>query len=264
VVKITEARTGEAKTSVFISYSRKDMAFADRLDVALKERGFDVLIDRQEIYPFEDWWKRIENLIVKADTVIFVLRPDAVASDICTKEVDFAASLNKRFAPIVCRRVEDNATPEPLRNLNFVFFDDPAQFDASVGRLAEALQTDIAWIRKHTDYGEAARRWQAGGPTGGLLLRSPVLEDAERWLASQPWNAPEPTESIRSYVIESRKRARASQWFRRGALTLVGTVVLVGLAAFWEQDWSKERKYALANATPLTAAQEKALTPKAV
>ena len=191
-----------------------------------------------------------KNLIVKADTVIFVLSPDAVASDICTKEVDFAASLNKRFAPIVYRRVEDNATPEPLRNLNFVFFDDPSQFDASVGRLAEALQTDIAWIRKHTDYGEAARRWQAGGRTGGLLLRSPVLEDAEHWLASQPRNAPEPTENIRSYVIESRKRARASQWFRRGVLTLVGTVVLVGWAAWREQDWLKERKYALANATP--------------
>ena len=61
MVKITEARAGEAKTSVFISYSRKHMAFADRLDAALKERGFNVLIDRYEIYPFEDWWKRIEE-----------------------------------------------------------------------------------------------------------------------------------------------------------------------------------------------------------
>ena len=34
-----------SKTRVFISYSRKDMAFADRLEAALKERGFDVFID---------------------------------------------------------------------------------------------------------------------------------------------------------------------------------------------------------------------------
>src|SRR5215468_5286581 len=94
----------QAKAKVFISYSRKDMAFADRLEAALKARGVEPLIDRSEIYAFEDWWKRIQDLIAKADTVVFVISPDAVISDVCHKEVDFAASLNKRFAPVVCRR----------------------------------------------------------------------------------------------------------------------------------------------------------------
>ncbi len=89
-----------AKARIFISYSRKDMAFADRLDNALKRRGFAPLIDRSEIYAFEDWWRRIEALIVKADTIVFVLSPNAIASEVCAKEVNFAASLNKRFAPI--------------------------------------------------------------------------------------------------------------------------------------------------------------------
>ena len=91
----------EAKAKIFISYSRKDMAFADRLETALKARGFEPLIDRTEIYAFEDWWQRIEGLIGKADTVIFALSPDAVASDVCAKEIAHAALLNKRFAPIV-------------------------------------------------------------------------------------------------------------------------------------------------------------------
>jgi hypothetical protein len=85
------------KTKVFISYSRKNMAFADRLETALKQREIEPLIDRSEIYAFEDWWKRIQALIAQADTVIFVLSPDAVASEVCAKEVAFAASLNKRF-----------------------------------------------------------------------------------------------------------------------------------------------------------------------
>jgi hypothetical protein len=51
------------KAKVFISYSRKDMAFADRLEAGLKARGFEPLIDRAEIYAFEDWWKRIQALI---------------------------------------------------------------------------------------------------------------------------------------------------------------------------------------------------------
>jgi energy-coupling factor transporter transmembrane protein EcfT len=96
-----QAREGEPKARIFISYSRKDMAFADRLEAALKARGFEPLIDRTEIYAFEDWWKRIEALIGRADTIVFVLSPDAVTSDVALKEVTHAASLNKRFAPIV-------------------------------------------------------------------------------------------------------------------------------------------------------------------
>src|SRR5262245_51532264 len=96
------------KARIFISYSRKVLAFASRLEAALKARCFEPLIDRTEIFAFEDWWKRIEALIGRADTVVFVLSPDAIASDVALKEVAHAASLNKRFAPIVCRRVEDS------------------------------------------------------------------------------------------------------------------------------------------------------------
>jgi hypothetical protein len=42
----------------FISYSRKDTGFADRLEAALKARGFEPVIDRTEIYAFEEWWMR--------------------------------------------------------------------------------------------------------------------------------------------------------------------------------------------------------------
>src|SRR6516164_6471105 len=82
----------QSKAKVFISYSRKDMAFADRLETALKERGFEPLMDRTDIYAFEEWWKRIEALIVGADTVVFVLSPDAVASDVALREVSFLSA----------------------------------------------------------------------------------------------------------------------------------------------------------------------------
>jgi hypothetical protein len=68
---------------------------------------------------------------------------------VALKEVAQAVALNKRIAPIVCRHVEDGATLETLRRLNFVFFDDPAKFEASVDKLTEALQTDITWIRRN-------------------------------------------------------------------------------------------------------------------
>ena len=94
--------TAQSRAKVFISYSRKDIAFADRLEVALRARGFEPLIDRRDIAHFEEWWKRIEELILRCDTVVFVISPDAVKStSVCRREVSFAQSLNKRLAPIL-------------------------------------------------------------------------------------------------------------------------------------------------------------------
>jgi hypothetical protein len=109
---ISNAVEETVKARIFISYSRKDIAFADRLDAGLKARGFDTLIDRSDIHAFEEWWKRIEVLIAGADTLVFVLSPDAVQPGTAAlKEVAFAASLNKRLAPIVFRPVEDRGWP---------------------------------------------------------------------------------------------------------------------------------------------------------
>src|SRR5580658_1677349 len=239
----THAPDHKPKAKIFISYSRKDMSFADRFDAALKTRGFEPLIDREEIYAFEDWWKRIEALISRADTVVFVLSPDAVASDVALKEVAYAASLNKRFAPIVCQRVADDAIPEALRRLNFIFFDNAADFGASAERLAEALQTDIDWVRQHTEFGEAARRWSKAARPGGLLLRSPALEDAERWIASRPRGAPEPTAETQQFVAASRRGTTRRRNILTGSLA-AGLVVALALAglAYWQRGIAVEQR----------------------
>jgi hypothetical protein len=113
-----QARDDESKARIFISYSRTDMEFADKLETALKARGFAATLDRTDIYAFEDWWQRIQDLIGQSDTVVFLLSPAAVESTICIKEVDYAASLNKRFAPIVYRPVSAEAIPAALGSVD--------------------------------------------------------------------------------------------------------------------------------------------------
>src|ERR1700724_2105478 len=240
----TQEVEDRSKAKVFIAYSRKDIEFADRLDAALKVRGFEPLIDRTDIYAFEEWWKRIEDLIARADTIAFVLSPDAVKPEsVARKEVAFAASLNKRFAPIVFRPVEDKPVPEELAKLNFIFFDDPARFERSADQLVEALNTDIGWIRQHTDFGEQARRWAQAKGASGLLLRSPVLEQAERWIASRPPGAPAPTGETQRFIRTSRQGATR----RRNALTgslaagLVLALALAGLA-YWQRGVAVEQR----------------------
>src|SRR5215469_4752486 len=100
----SEVNASAPRARVFICYSRNEMKFADRLDVALYALGFGVRIDRRDIAYFRDWWPEIQTHITWADTVMFVISPDSVTSPVCKKELQFAASLNKRIAPLVYRR----------------------------------------------------------------------------------------------------------------------------------------------------------------
>lgn len=268
------ARRGEPKTKVFISYSRKDMAFADRLDAALKSRGFEPLVDREEVYAFENWWARIQALIAEANTVIFVLSPDSVSSPICSKEVAFAASLNKHFAPIALKGADEKLVPEALARLNFIFFDDDARFGESLDRLCDALQTDIEWIRKHTEYGEEARRWEADGRAIGLLLRSPVLDQAEAWMAFRPQGAPPPTALTETFIAASRKAEvaarRRSRILEASLYTMLVSIIL-GLIGWINQatlanQWrwvTRDRPFVAERIWPyvLKAQAEQALKP---
>jgi hypothetical protein len=101
--------------------------------------------------------------------------------------------------------VQDKDVPEALARLNFIFLDDPAQFEQSADKLAEALQTDIRWIRRHTEFGEAARLWDASGRPDGLLLRPPVLEQAGYWITWPPHGAPAPSPQTEALIVASRK-----------------------------------------------------------
>jgi TIR domain len=263
------------KAKIFISYSRKDMAFADRLEAVLKARGFEPLIDRTQIYAFEDWWKRIEALIGRADTVVFVLSPDAVKSDVALKEIEYAATLNKRFAPIVYRRADDGLIPEPLRRLNFIFFDDPDRFDASADALTDALQTDIIWIRRHTDFGEAARRWVETGRPSGLLLRPPLLQQAEAWIAYRPTGAPLPSGDTEDFISASRKAevtAKRRTRILHASLYTLLVGIIIGLVGWINQSYIARQwrwytvtyPYMVSQVRPyvLSAAAERQLKPK--
>ena len=232
----TAQQSNQSKAKVFISYGRKDIAFADRLDAALKARGFEPLIDRTDIYAFEQCWDRIKALISRADTVVFVISPDAVASEIALKEVAEAASLNKRFAPVLWRWVNDKLIPTELAKLNFIAFDAAVLFEQRVDQLAEALNTDIGWIRQHTDFGEQARRWAQAKGASGLLLRSPVLEQAERWIASRPPGAPAPTEETQAFIGDSRQGATRRRNVLTGSLG-AGLILALALAgvAYWQR-----------------------------
>src|SRR5712691_2598934 len=106
---------------VFISYSRKDKSFVHRLDEALKSRGREAWVDWEGIRPTEEFMRAIYRAIEAADTFIFVLTPDSLASTVCRREIMHAEAHNKRIVPIVARDTDASTVPEALAKLNWIF-----------------------------------------------------------------------------------------------------------------------------------------------
>ena len=99
---------------VFISYSRKDSDFVRQLHDALSKKDKGVWIDWEGIPPTAEWLSEIHSAIEGANTFIFVLTPDSVASEICSMEVLHAVKHNKRLVPVVRREVDARDVPEEL------------------------------------------------------------------------------------------------------------------------------------------------------
>jgi WD40 repeat protein len=268
------AGSPERKTRVFISYSRKDSAFANRLVDALNTRGFEAYLDKNDILPGEAWKDRLKALILSADAVGVVISPDSIASPMCAWEVETAESLQKKTLPLVYRPVADADVPPRLSQLNYIFLREADDFDAGLATLARALDTDIAWIRQHTRIGELAQRWDsAGRPTvGGRLLRDEELTDAETWLLTSPKDAPDPTEVQRAYVQASRafetseiEKARVQiertrRFQKRSAWALGGIALLVVAGAayvLWQQRETDRRETLV-----LTSATDRAIADR--
>lgn len=205
------------KLKVFISYSRRDLELADQLAAVLEWQGFNVIIDRKGIHGAENWESRLGQLILEADTVIFVLSPDSAASEICKWEVEEAARRSKRIVPILCRQLNDVKPHQILRDLNYIHFypekDYPGSgFGTGLMKLTEVLKADISWLREHTRLEELAAHWEANRRISDLLVRGSELAAYRSWRARKPGDAPDLTALQRAFLSASEEEeiARAS------------------------------------------------------
>jgi hypothetical protein len=190
---------------IFISHSRTDAAFADKLVAGLKPAGFEPFVDRHDIAAGEDWEARLGRVIAESDTVVFVVSPEAVKSERCMWELTRTVELSKRLVPVVFKQVPERDIPEQLWRLNFLFFDTEAEFLKPLSRLVEGLRVDLDWICEHTRLGELATGWDRRGRPESLLLRGEDLEATRPWIAARKDGAPEISDTQRAFISASEE-----------------------------------------------------------
>lgn len=201
----------QEKSKTFISYSRRDgLDFVEQLTSGLELTGFEPTVDRHSIAGGEDWRARIGGLIADADSVVFVITPESVSSEICEWEIVRSVQLGKRLIPVVPLPMADTPVPKRLLNLNQIFFYPEASvpgsgFGKGLAELCDSLRTDLDWVRSHTRYGQRAAEWLAGNKAANRLLSGGDVETAKAWLAKRQSNAPEVTDDIRTFIRASEQ-----------------------------------------------------------
>jgi WD40 repeat protein len=223
-----------------MSYSHLDRPFAVRLHQALIGAGKDVWLDEEDILPASKWAKDLKDAIEGADSFVVVITPDWAASAECRKELEHAATLDKRIIPLNLRATPLEQLPDALRAQQFVpprggFEDD---FEASVRLLTAAIETDSEWVRQHTRWAKKAFEWEEHGRDRSFLLSGSELAASEQYLAQATGKHPEPGERQSAFVLASRQGATLRQRRLLGGVSvaLVVALVLGGLALIqWRQ-----------------------------
>lgn len=227
------SRDAASRTRVFLSYSRRDEAFAIWLRQQMVGRNIEVFRDVDDTLPGEAWWGRLQALIQAADTIVFLLSPRSATSEICQKEIAYAESLKKRVYPVVLEPVDWSVVPDGLASRHSVYFTENVLREASLDNLISALLMDIDWVREHTRIYERAINWERRGRVRSELLSGSALEDAEAWLAQQPGSAEAPTWLHRAFIKSSRDSARRRQrWVVGGSLSVAAVALALASLAY--------------------------------
>lgn len=218
---------------VFISYSRRDKEFIQKLYEALTAANKAVWADWDSIPAASDWFAEIKQGIEETDSVIFVLSPEWIKSKECRKEMNYALEMGKRLFPILYIPVDPKDVPTELSKINWVNMRDTDDFDKAIQTLCDAMDTDLGWIKLHTRIQVRALEWEKKNRSASFALRGEDLTEGEQFIASGANKNPVPTQLQSEYILESRKDAS-----KRQRITLIGITaalvvsIVLGIYAF--------------------------------
>lgn len=126
---------------VFVSYSRRNKTFAERLARDLDDAGLDVWVDWRQIQVGEFWRDEIFRGIERSDILVICLSPPAVQSEWVQREVITARDQGKTILPVMVesaiQELEATDTMRWLLDIQFINFEN--QYEAGLVALLDNL-----------------------------------------------------------------------------------------------------------------------------
>ena len=272
---------------IFISYSRKDIAFARLLNQALSSSDLDTWIDWERIPVGEQWWNEIREAIEQSNIFMFIISRHSLGSPVCKDEINIAMQNNKRIIPIILDDLTRDSIDEFIPDLSkiqwIVFHRDqtfqveeyplveagspedqsvakprPPFFDEAIAKLNTVIHIDWEWVKYHTQLQNDALQWDNNHRNESFLLRGEVLEQAEGASLSAIQKEPRLTQLQVEFINTSRQAEKRQQDEKKRLekrsvqrLRWVIAVVVMGLAAaiFLGINWYLQSQRAQKQAT---------------
>jgi WD40 repeat protein len=247
----------------FVSYARKDAAFARQIHDALSG-SHAIWMDWKSILPTAEWWTEVTNGIEASDNFVLLISPNSIASPICNLEIDYALS-RKRIVPVLIEKVDEKNAFKALRRRRLNLFQrsllgdqdivELAQknwvallqrgwiefyrtdnFTAKLADLSAALEVDIDYVREHTRLLVRANDWIRHARPHSLLLRGDDLLNAEAWASEALHRIPASVLEHTEYIAASRMQqdtetALATAQTKRTKQLRTATLVLASIGA---------------------------------
>src|SRR5688572_19761689 len=146
---------------IFMSYARKDLAFAQKIVTALAKNKLDTWIDWKSIPKGEDWELEIYGGIEEADAFLFLISPSSVISEMCNKEIAHAVKNGKRILPLVINDTDAKIIHPEISKRNWIFCRDRQDdFGQAIVQIRETIHTDYEWLKYHTKLQVKALDWE--------------------------------------------------------------------------------------------------------
>jgi len=86
---------------IFISYSKKDIVYAEKLINALRREGFNPWVDMENLGAGTQWLRRLQKQIVNCDAYILIMSRNAYNSKWVPDELVTAKSKGKPIFPLL-------------------------------------------------------------------------------------------------------------------------------------------------------------------
>ena len=107
------------KQKLFISYSRRQTPFVDRLAEELENSGYTLWLDYHNLVPAEPWLQQIESGIAESDSVILIVSKESIESKNVEPEWRRALEQGKRIILVIFEAVR---LPAELQACEWVDF----------------------------------------------------------------------------------------------------------------------------------------------
>jgi len=232
--------------AIFISYSRKDTQFVDKLAARLVKHKARVWVDRWELKVGDSIVQRIQDAIKEADALIVVLSKASVVSSWCNKEITagLILELEEKRVVVLPILLEDCEIPLFLRDKMHADFrvDFEDGFRATLEATAGVISDTLGHIKKPEAYVDFGIDWNLDSGLYHLRVTFVERSDKDQYSVITEINIDANALATQHYLEWDK---RGLDWYER---LVIMSMVASSIAAtekylYLDDDFPKSRDY---------------------